>query len=201
MPFSWPKIRYDQSVAIIGPKGSGKTLLMKALLRTKQNAVVCDTKLLEDWSDVGEIVKGDDVYRIRSGRFVYRADEKFLIDDDTQSRLFLALLRAKGPRIVAIDEALDIMDTHGIELLAKQGRAAKVSLWAGSQRPFRIALYMLSEADHFFVFSLALKRDRERMEEVMGGAEIPWADLRSKQHHFIHYSPGGKVSEPTLLRI
>ena len=198
-PFAWPQITYAQSIAVIGPKGSGKTEVLQALLRSKRNALVIDTKLLEDWSDVGMPVAGDDVFRIRAGRYVFAASEQFLIDGGVQSQLFAALLRAKGPRIVAIDEAFDIEDSHGLMMLAKQGRAARVSLWIGTQRPFGIPLYLLSEADHFFVFGLNLKRDRDRVEEATGGAAIPWSTLGAMQYGFVHFKPGGVVSEPTRL--
>lgn len=206
--FKWPRIDYDEAVAVIGPKGSGKSELVANLLCTKHNAIVFDTKRIEHWESVGEILRADnDVWRIRSGRFVWRVPPTFIDDDDggkaskhEQSRMFQALLNTRGPRVVAIDEAYNYKDSLGLKLLATQGRASRVPLWVAMQRPTGVPLYTLSEADHFFIFSLLLKDDRKRIEEATGGASIPWDELANTPHGFVHFRPGGKMSPVTFLK-
>lgn len=211
MKFKWPTIQNDQNVAVIGPKGSGKSEVLANLSLTLRNALVMDTKRVEHWERVGRILQNDrDVYRIRSGRYVYRVPRSFFRDDDAQSQLFLSLLDAGGGhRATILDEAFNFRDTLGLELLAKQGRASKKPLWVAMQRPFGVPLYTLSEADHFFIFSLTLKRDRDRIEEATGGAAIPWDELANPDgaprnwkcsHAFVHFQPGKGVSPVTWLR-
>ena len=198
--FQWPRIQYDQSVAIIGPKKSGKSEVLANLLRTKKNALVFDTKRIEHWENVGEILpNANDVWRIRNGRFVYRVPREFTASDDVQSRLFLAMLDCKGPRITALDEAYNYADTLGLRLLATQGRASLKGLWVAMQRPFGMPLYLLSEPDHYFIFSLTLKRDRERVAEMTGGAAIPWDKLARVKHGFVHFEPGKPPSRVARL--
>lgn len=206
--FKWPRIGYDEAVAVIGPKGSGKSELLANLLCTKHNALIMDTKRVEHWENVGEILKSDaDVWRIRSGRWVWRVPPYFLDDDEggkasryEQSRMFNSLLNARGPRIVALDEAYNYKESLGLRLLATQGRASKVSLWVAMQRPTGIPLYTLTEADHFFIFSLLHDDDQKRIEKATAGARIPWEELAATPHGFVHFKPGGKVSPVTFLK-
>lgn len=198
--FKWPLISYDQSVAIVGPKKSGKSEVLANLLRTMRNTLVFDTKRIEHWENVGEILaNANDVWRVRNGRFIYRVPRSFSASDEEQSKLFLALLDCKGPRITALDEAYNYKDTLGLMLLATQGRASKKGLWVAMQRPFNIPLYLLSEPDHYFIFSLTLDSDRKRVAEWTGGAPIPWDKLARVKHGFVHFEPGKPPSRVVRL--
>ena len=194
--FSWPKIRRGQRVNVVGPSGSGKTELLKTLLRTQQNAIVVDTKRVEDWSNVGEIIGPKDVYRIRGGRFVYRVEEDFLVNPELPERFFRWALRNKN-RTIAIDEQLDIPNCPGEKILATQGRASGVGLWVATQRPHGVPLYTLSEANHTFVFRLRIDRDRDRIE-TLTGAKIDWEALKP-EFSFVYISANGDVSHPAKL--
>lgn len=197
--FHWPRIRRGDRVSFLGPSGSGKTLVAKALLAAQRNAIVVDTKRTEDWRDVGETLGSRDIYRVRGGRFVYRVDPDFLVDKAEAERFFRWCL-ASGNRVVYVDEQLDIPTSPGEKILATQGRAAGVGLWIATQRPHGVPLYLLSEANHQFIFRLRLKRDRERIEETTAGAAIDWPSLE-RDYTFIYVDARGDVSEPARLRM
>lgn len=198
--FKWPVIRRSERCAFLGPTGSGKSVLARALLKGQKNVIVVDTKRKEDWSDVGETVGRSDVFRTGRGRFIYRVERDFLIDPALPEKFFRWALDAGG-RVIYVDELLDIIPTPGLKILATQGRAAGVGLWTATQRPTGVPLYTISETQHMFIFFLRLERDRERMEDATSGSEIPWDQMRSPKYQFAYVNESGDVSGPTFLRM
>lgn len=198
--FEWPTMRRSDRAGFLGPTGSGKSELLKAVLVAQTDAIVIDTKQTEDWTAIGEIVGERDVYRCRGGRFIYRVEPDFLIDETRSERFFRWALHA-GRRVIAIDELLDIPPSPGLKILSTQGRSAGVGLWVATQRPHGIPLYALTETQHTFTFGLRLKRDRERVEEAVSGAAIPWDYLAKHDHSFVYIDKRGVVSKPAVLSL
>ncbi len=192
-----PKIRPGESVFIVGPKGSGKTVLAKVLLLARRNALIIDTKLVERWNAIGVRISEKQVLQAGAGRFHWPASHAFILDKDVQDAAFRGLL-AKGHRALYIDEAYDLQQSGGLKLVATQGRASKLGLWVSTQRPSHIPLFLISEAQHFFIFYLRLKRDRERVEEATG-MQIPWSRLQKWKHSFLYVSEAGKMLGPIQL--
>jgi energy-coupling factor transporter ATP-binding protein EcfA2 len=198
--FKWPRILRSERVAFLGPTGSGKSVLAKALIASQKNVIIVDTKRKEDWSDVAEIVSERDVFRCGRGRYVFRVPRDFLIDPSLPEKFFRWALDAGG-RVIYVDELLDIIPTPGLKILATQGRAAGVGLWTATQRPSGVPLYTISETQHMFVFYLRLERDRERIEDATSGSFIPWDKMRQPKYQFVHVDESGDVSGPTFLKI
>lgn len=199
MRFRWPKIKASDRVVFLGSSGSGKTELAKALLRTRRNAIIVDTKRVEDWSSVAHPIDEHDVGRIRQGRFAYRVPGEFLVEQEMQDKFFRAMLAAKN-RAVFIDELLDMLPTRGLKILATQGRASNVGLWAATQRPHGVPLYTISEAQHFFVFRLVMEADQKRVDNALG-VKIPWGDLIKLDHHFCYVDAKGALQGPAIMRL
>jgi len=202
-PFRWPSIAADEGVTIVGPRRSGKTLVLKALLRGCKNAIVLDTKRNEDWRMVGRYVKREELRHIKGGRFIYRIPDEMQGQDARagalQSALLEALLRARKRRI-AFDEVADFKEkTRGFTLVTKRGGADNVTLYAATQRPCDVDLTVLSEAMHFFVFFLRLEDDRKRVQKMTHGAAIPWAELHAWKHSFAYIDGAGEVYGPSRL--
>lgn len=189
-----PVIRPGERTCIAGPSGSGKTILAKILLRRVRNAMIVDTKRVEDWNAIGKRVSAKQVFEVKGGRFYYPVPESFIVDKDEQDRFF-RFMKAAGHRTVYIDEAYDVLPSHGIKILATQGRATKASLMVAMQRPSHIPLFLVSEAQHFFIFYLRLEKDRKRIEDAIG-ARLPWSSLRRHKFSFIYVNENGKMLGP-----
>jgi DNA helicase HerA-like ATPase len=161
---------------------------------------VIDTKRSETeaWKTVGEIIGEKDVFRIKRGRYVYQVEPEFLVDPERSARVFKWALAA-GNRVIAIDEGVNIPATSALHILAVQGRASKVGLWYGTQRPSGVPLYTLSEANHTFVFRLRVDDDQKRMNAATG-VKIDWQELKRK-HSFFYIDEVGDVHGPMVLNL
>jgi energy-coupling factor transporter ATP-binding protein EcfA2 len=201
--FSWPTIRPGERVFFVGPSGSGKTEVARALLAAQKHAIILDTKGSEDWSDVGEICGPRDIYNVKNGRYVYSVEPDFLVDPARQEKFFRWCL-ARGNCVVYVDELLDILEVPGLKIVATQGRAKRVGLWTGTQRPHGVPIFALSEANHAFVWRLRVDRDRQRIESAVGldrGA-IPWdGEGMRRPFAFLYIDAKGNVAGPEYLRL
>ncbi len=202
MAFSWPPtIRKGQRVTFVGPSGSGKTELAKSFLKTQSNVIILDTKRVEDFSDVGEVLGEKDIFRARGGRWIYRVDPEFLVDP-AKAQKFFAWSLARGNCVIYVDEQGNVPATNAEKILATQGRASRVGLWIGTQRVFGVPLYSISEANHTFIFRLRLDNDRKRMETAISSDEIPWDDSRMRaKHSFLYIDEAGDPHGPYKLSL
>lgn len=171
-----PPITSDRRVVIVGKTGSGKTLLTGVLLANARRLLVVDSKDgLQDWQleDYGsrslDAIKASGAYRIR-------------VVQDEQALEAMAVLYTVGNGTVYVDELTAIVRPGKnapavFNDIWSRGRSRNIGAWVGIQRPNRVPLELLSEAEHFFIFRLSLERDRERMAEIVGkGALTPVKD-------------------------
>ncbi|MHA2642967.1 MAG: hypothetical protein V2G41_10000 [bacterium JZ-2024 1] len=101
-----------------------------------------------------------------------------------------------------IDEVFDCcVDNYSpvyLRRVLKQGRSKNIRAIVTTQRPSRIPLDILSEAEHYFCFRLQLKDDRRRMSEFMGDAVlVPPA----REHSYYYYNVLDDELRQYMLRI
>lgn len=162
----------DERIAIAGKTGSGKTFLSRALCANLDRLMVLDPKgtlgradwNLEKWGDRTQraLKRGDPV----------RARIPAPLDGDWDRFLWAAY--SAGGVTVYIDETYGILPrganpSPALTALITRGRELGIGLWAAMQRPTRIPLFLLSEAEWLLSFRLQLAKDKDRMSEMMGG--------------------------------
>lgn len=175
-------IRANERLLLAGKTGSGKTYFARRLLAGLPRLVVIDPKAsLKEWG-----LLAPTGWRWRSflkdgapGRFRILPP----IEDDLRGwyeTLFQDLYNA-GNVTVYIDEAYAVAPPGSqpgkwLTALYTRGRERGIGVWAATQRPTWIPLFLISEADWIVTFRLNLTADRKRIADIAGDpllARIP----------------------------
>ncbi len=196
------QILTTEHVFICGRTGSGKTFLAKNYLAGYDNVIALDTKGTLIWEQAGEVPifeHLDDLMNFKEGKAIYRPsfDE---LDNDHYERFFKWIYYRMNT-IVWIDELMSISNTSYIPQYLKailtRGRERNTSAWCLTQRPKTVPLVTMSEATHFFVFSLNLETDRQRVNEFIGTKDI--IDIIPKKYEFWYYNV--EAEKPVLAKL
>jgi hypothetical protein len=202
-----PIPRQEQCCSFYGRNGSGKTVLLRELLRAKKNVHLLDTKISPNYKNgggLGEEVRGEAIYRkMGPGRYVWHTPPDFNIEygPEKVERYFAEVFKT-GNRIIGVDELFDVATTHdtpfSVNRIYTRGREKSISIWAGMQRPIGCPLVSRSEAKHKYLFFLDEEDDRDRMEKNFN-YDIPWAYLEKNEFSFFYRDPHGDVYGPYRL--
>jgi hypothetical protein len=184
------RIRRDQRAFFVGKTGSGKTSLAKALLYGQNHVCILDPKrtftLPERWPHTVYTTFGDVIAHKTPETLIYRPplDE---MKKGCDNFFFWAFDRQNT--LVYVDEVISIVNGprifDGYETVLKMGRERNVGCWSATQRPASVPLAVMTESEHFFVFRLTNKDDRQRLSEWTGHNAI--MRLPKEQHGFYYY--------------
>lgn len=116
--------------------------------------------------------------------------------------LVYKMLFESGNRMGYTDELLRVLRPSGqapqyLEACLTAGRQRGIGMMSATQRPSKVDLRVLSEAEHFYCFALRLPQDLKRMGELMG-EEVE--NKPAKEHSF-WYTGEGKFERPHYLRM
>ncbi len=172
------KILPSESVTFLGMKGSGKTSMEKFLLNATvptgtRRVVIQDTKQVGDFDEYPKVTQLKDLHKIvaKNPISVYAPNREEKYDPAFHEALYTWVFDRWNTCIV-IDELTSIVQGNNTPPayrdLTDRGRARHVSIWQGNQKPVFIPHAALSEADHFFVFDLLVKSDREKVASILG---------------------------------
>lgn len=176
---------------VFGQAGSGKSIACAWMLHYMPLPIVIyDTKVspsLVSCFPSADIVDGLEKWnaKLKKPVTILRPSPEEISDpvflDDVLWRLYLK----KESMTIYVDEALDLHHNgragRGLVACVSRGREQGITLIAGTQRPAWVSLYLASEAQHYFVFKLRLKADRDRIEQITG-FKLP----KLEKHHFVH---------------
>lgn len=179
----------DERCYITGMTGSGKSFLSRHILRTLTRLVALDPKgslgkwRLEAWNNDTRraLADGKDV-RVRVPLNPAR-------DVDQWDETLWAAYNA-GNCTVYVDELYLIISESGrgssiLRAIWTQGRERGIGAFAISQRPSWIPKYVISEAEHKFMFHLEIEDDRKYMAQFMGKQVIE--PIPVEDHHGFWY--------------
>lgn len=167
------KIKEGEHVFVAGRTGSGKTFLTKRYLQAAFPVYVLDVKKTLNWQNVEDIEYLDrleKVVKCRKKKVVYQPhwDE---MKPEFYNEFFRFIYR-KEEVTVWIDETMGIGTAMKFpeyyKALLTRGRELGISVWSCTQRPATIPIISMSEATHFFIFDLNMKKDRVRIAEIAG---------------------------------
>lgn len=195
----------NDRISVVGKTGSGKTYLSKSLIWEPLDRVVFHDWKAQEHEDLNAPVLRtlDDVHEAlysereqeRVYKFVYvpPAGEHGLDAWDELCRL----VYEKGDMHLIGDEIKGIYQQGGSvrgisdhhERILTRGRSRGVGITNLSQRPKKVPMECLSEAEHVFAFRLNLEDDRSRLGEIFGsehGERLRELD----QYKFLYYQIG-----------
>ena len=193
----------DQRAILVGATGTGKTTLMRQLLRPYPAIIVIDSKCTyggKEGEPGFELVHTPSQLRRlrRSCNFIqYRPDENHQSVSDYDEVFKCCYLRQEI--MIANDEAFLVH--HGshapdwLRACVTCGRELGIGMITGTQRPRGIDLRLLTEAEIYIAFALRHRDDRKRMAE-MGGEKFMETPPK---HAFWVWRAGD--DQPRLMRL
>lgn len=171
-------IQPNEHVAFLGMTGSGKTTLAKRYLLGFHNMVIWDPKWTWKWPEMDrKLGKPVPIFhdhrtlmrKLGSGPAIYRPPKGLTMEQVDELEYWIL---DRQETISVKDEQYAITPagkiSEGQKAILTRGREVGASNWTLSQRPAWIPLFCMSESMHVFSFRLRLKKDRQRMVEIMG---------------------------------
>lgn len=173
-PAARPEARIGRGdrVTVFGKTGSGKSTLVRQLLRGYSRAVLVDPKgraTLDDWP----IVYGAEAF-VRAWPATPRIIARVGPGEDRRKWIDRVMWHvwATGETAVALDETIGVVDANrgssGVDAVWSQGRELGITAYVCTQRPSKIPPVIISEAEHVFVFRLNRRDDRELVADTIG---------------------------------
>ncbi len=171
-------IKPDESLMIIGMKGSGKSFLLEYLIGQKnpkgrERVVILDTKQTGDFSQYPRVDELKNLHLVaQENPIIVYAPNHYELKSPLHHNAFLAWAYDRWDTIVAIDELGQIVKGNDVSAeyadVTDRGRARNVTVWQGNQKPVFLPHAALSESDHYFLFDLMVDKDREKMVGILG---------------------------------
>jgi hypothetical protein len=171
-----PSILPGKRLGIFGRSGSGKTYLTRwFMLRTAYRWVVLDTKHdpeFNDWRPSRGLLPMADIWRS------WKRDNHMVVvrpkPEETNPAMldaYLGMLHEAFENFgVSMDETYHFSTGPypgpGMIGLLTRGRARKQAVITGAQRPKRLPLFILSEANAFAILNLTMAQDRALMADM-----------------------------------
>lgn len=186
------KWRQGEHVSFVGPTGAGKTNLARFILPMRTYSVVVATKpkdkAVKDFKSDGMTIiptwesrhdaMSKIILRPPLNRMSQAGDQRDVVSDALES------IFTQGGWCVYLDELRYITKNLGLnhimELLYLQGRSAKISVVAATQRPVWVPREMFSEATHFFMWRMSDKRDLKVLRDISGAVDPADIERRLK---------------------
>lgn len=196
MATNWSSIkvgRNDRAV-IIGPTECGKTTLARYLLEddNKRYSVVYDAKIsdsISKWTTHKFYGNFGEIQDAEERRLIYRPPYTEEKDPAAQDAFFQWVYFRYRTRLY-VDEAYALLGgprpSFHLQACITRGRERGISTIVSTQRPRNIPLITLSEAEHYYIFSLRNPKDKEYIEQITGISKDAQDSL--KRYHFWYYN-------------
>ena len=173
------QIKPDEHVFVAGRTGSGKTFLTKKYLLFAPKVYCLDLKKTLRWGGIPDdqidyLETLEKVVKSKKQKVIYQPNWKEM--EAGYYNEFFKFIYEKEECICWIDETMGIGTAvkypEYYKAILTRGRELGISVWSCTQRPASIPIISMSEATHYFVFDLNMRKDRQRIAEISGADEF-----------------------------
>lgn len=206
--FEQLRLGKDDRGLLVGATGCGKTTLANFLLqdRNKPYVVVYDAKIsdsISKWNEYTFCYTLSSLEEEEAKKLVYRPSIYDSVDSEKQDEFFQWVYNRKYTRLY-IDEAYALLGganpAFHLQACLSRGRERGISTLIATQRPKRIPLITMSEAEHIYIFRLNLLEDKNRVYELTG-IDIEEQNTLNNYEFFYYNALSGFKSKKLKLKI
>lgn len=195
-----PKIG-DRAV-LVGQTGCGKTTLAEYLLSSRRFVVALDGKGMLNWQGYQRLTTLKNVVKSKQDRIIYAPNHAELRDSETMEAFF-KWVYDRTNTTAYIDETYSVTNGddigHYYQACLTRGRERGISVFSSTQRPMSIPQEILSESEHFFIFTLSLPQDRKKIREIVPLSDDSIRGLHKRE--FFYATSDGSLSNKLTLSI
>jgi hypothetical protein len=188
---------------LVGMTGSGKTTLAHLLLAPFDYVAVYDAKGLLRWKDYERFETLKEVVKSNAPRVIYAPTHSELRDDAMIDAFFQWVYFRQNTflyvdEVYAVTERLEIPPFY--HAILTRGRERGNGLLSATQRPMLIPTVIMSEAESWYIFRLAMETDRKKVEACIGLDSERIASL-PKRAFFYSRADEALLSPPLTLNL
>jgi hypothetical protein len=210
------KIGTDEHVFICGQTGTGKSVIAEVYLAGYENVVKLDTKGeyyerkkkrqpiwrgLKEKEDYTVIFHLKDIDSVKTSKIIYVPDP-----EEMTLEYYDALMKWVYKRentILWIDELMEVAPSpmkypEQLKALYTRGRSKESVVWACTQRPSDIPSIVFGNSTHFFIFTMQLPQDRDKLVK---GTGMPQFYEQPNGHNFWYWKIGTMTPVKARLKL
>lgn len=178
---------FNHRAVFVGKTGCGKTTLAEKICGQFDNVCVLDSKGELNWNGYQVFTDLNQVMRAQ-GRIIWQPNPHEQ-NAETYEKYFKWIYDRKNT-VSYVDEVLAICKNSQdmpfwFRAILTRGRSRGVGSFNSTQAPVYVPHWILSQAEHYFVFRMKLETDREKVEKITG---IPRELLSGLQNHQFYYA-------------
>lgn len=216
-----PEPKINDRFCVIGPTGSGKTELVRALLKPMPNVIVIDPKHCFTWNEFAPRYMRTATHlrellatlreledRNSDAPVIYRPPAEDLLPKNIGNLDQVYRIALERGHTHVYNDDFAFMTAGGANNFQDRipywmrtvttGRQRGVGASASFYRAFGIPLFAMSESDIRIVFYMRMEEDRARAERLCG--PIDWEYLGRHDHSFV-WATDKNSSAPMRLRL
>lgn len=181
---------YNERGVSVGMTGSGKTFFARYALSGFQNVAIFDAKGRIEWDKDLGYFKAETLQEITSSknpRTIYAPNIHELHSRD-YVEAFFQWCYERTNTFVYVDEVYGICEPAYIPFYYKgiltRGRERSIGVLSSTQRPMGVPSFIMSEAEHWYVFRLSMFGDREKVQKCVGIDASYISKLRKQEFYY-----------------
>ncbi|MGE7954926.1 helicase HerA domain-containing protein [Lysinibacillus xylanilyticus] len=205
----------DEHVFICGQTGTGKSKVAEVYLAGADAVVKLDTKGeyyerkkkresawhgLQEGRDFTVVFKLADIDKAQTEKIIYVPNHDELNEQHYDA--LMAWVYKRENTILWIDELMEVCPSPAkypphLKALYTRGRSKEATVWACTQRPSDIPSIVFGNSTHFFIFTMQLPQDRDKLVK---GTGMPQFDEQPTGHYFWYWKIGTDEPTKAILR-